>query len=295
MADFTTAYFYGLTFDGTDYSIADPVGISSFTWSDGDGASNTLAAGETVGDSGSGLSVDIIGKFGPGFFGDLAGSGPYLFTNDPNLPLGIITADAGDLEVCFLTGTMIATPDGERAVESLAIGDLVLTVDGETRPVRWMGVQTISRVFSDPQRGRPVTIRAGALGDNVPHRDLHVSPDHAMFVDGILAHAGALVNGTSIVRMADVPERFTYHHIELEDHALVLAEGAPAETFVDAVTRRRFDNFPEYEALYGDEQPDMIAEHDAPRALTARQVPPTLRDRLAARAEALGFVEAIAA
>ena len=294
MANFTFASIYPLGNNGgSDYFVGSPLNLSA-TATDGDGASTVFSIGEPIDDGLGDGNYIMAGHYQNGVI-IFNGSLYQLLTNDSYTGGDTFTAEASDYTVCFLTGTMIATPDGERAVESLAIGDLVLTVDGETRPVRWMGVQTISRVFSDPQRGRPVTIRAGALGDNVPHRDLHVSPDHALFVDGILAHAGALVNGTSIVRMADVPERFTYHHIELEDHALVFAEGAPAETFVDAVTRRRFDNFAEYEALYGDEQPDMIVEHDAPRALTARQVPPTLRDRLAARAEALGFVEAIAA
>ena len=79
-------------------------------------------------------------------------------------------------------------------------GELVLTADGRTLPVSWLGVQTVSTVFADKLRVLPIRIKAGALADNVPARDLLVSSDHAMFVDGVLVHAGALVNGTSIVR-----------------------------------------------------------------------------------------------
>ena len=293
MADFDFQYIYQLnSLGGNQYFVNNTFPVAD-TATDGS-PDTTFSSGDIIFENSAFGRSSYIGHYQNGFVTQ-SGGNYALLSNDLIATGTVFGIQTTDFEVCFLTGTMIATPEGERAVETLAIGDLVLTADGSTRPVRWMGVQTISRIFSDPQRGRPVTIRAGALGDNVPHRDLHVSPDHAMFVDGILAHAGALVNGTSIVRMADVPERFTYHHIELEDHALVLAEGAPAETFVDAVTRRRFDNFAEYQALYGDEQPDMIVEHDAPRALTARQLSPEIRDRLAMRAEALGFIEAIAA
>jgi hypothetical protein len=95
----------------------------------------------------------------------------------------------------------------------------------------------------------------------------------------VLVQAGALVNGTTITRRTRMPERFTYFHVELDDHALILAEGVPAETFVDNVTRRRFDNYAEYEALYGDlDRP--IAELDLPRVKSARQLPRGLRERL---------------
>ena len=94
---------------------------------------------------------------------------------------------------CFMPGTLVATPTGEQPVETLKIGDLVLTAEGQARPVRWMGRHTVSRLFADPQRVLPIRVTAGALGENVPVRDLLVSPDHALLVDGILVQAGALV------------------------------------------------------------------------------------------------------
>lgn len=184
--------------------------------------------------------------------------------------------------ICFYPGTMIATPTGERAVESLAIGDLVLTSEGKVKPVRWMGRQTVSTRFGDPLRMLPVRILAGALADGVPARDLLVSPDHALLVEGVLVQAGALVNGMTILRQFDVPEVFTYHHIELAEHDLVLAEGAPAETFVDNIDRLNFDNWAEHQALYGNEP--SIPEMDRPRAKAQRQVPVAVRHALAERA-----------
>jgi hypothetical protein len=126
---------------------------------------------------------------------------------------------------------------------------------------------------------------AGALGDNIPSRDLRLSPDHALLVEGVLIQAGALVNGTSIVRETSVPQLFTYYHVELDDHALILAENTPAETFVDNVDRLGFDNWAEHEALYPDGKP--VEEMPFPRAKARRQVPSHVRAALDERALAL--------
>ena len=149
-----------------------------------------------------------------------------------------------------MAGTMIRTPDGEVAVETLKHGDLVLTTDGVAKPVSWLGRQTVSMFFADPLRSLPIRIKAGALAENVPSRDLLVSPDHALLVDGVMIQAGALVNGTFNRARNKVPKVFTYYHVELDDHSLILAENTPAETFVDNVDRMGFDNWAEHEALY---------------------------------------------
>jgi len=198
-------------------------------------------------------------------------------TNSSNLNVATET-------VCFYPGTLIRTPAGEMPVEALRAGDLVLTAAGETAPVRWMGRQTVSTRFGDALRVLPIRITAGALGEELPRRDLLVSPDHALLVDGVLVQAGALVNGTTIRREARVPEVFTYWHVELADHALVLAEGVPAETFIDNVARLAFDNWDEHEAA-GSEAP--IVEMALPRAKSARQVPVAIRKRLEERAALL--------
>ena len=184
--------------------------------------------------------------------------------------------------ICFMAGTRIATPAGAIAIEDLAAGDLVLTNDGRAAPALWIGRQTVSTVFADPLTVLPIRIGAGALGENLPERDLLVSSRHALLIDGVLAQAGALVNGVSIVRETRVPETFVYYHVELADHALLLAEGVPAETFIDNVDRVGFDNWAEHEALYPEGH--AIAEMPYPRASSARQVPRAIRDRLAANA-----------
>jgi hypothetical protein len=194
------------------------------------------------------------------------------------------TAFTADV-TCYYPGTGIRTPAGDVAVEDLAIGDVVVTADGRALPIRWIGRNTVSTRFADPLRVLPIRIRAGALADSLPERDLLVSAEHALLVEDILVQAGALVNGLSIIREADVPETFTYYHVELAEHALILAEGAPAETFVDNVHRSAFDNWEEHEALYGVAP---VAEMGYPRAQSHRQVPVAIRERLMARSGPTG-------
>jgi len=178
-------------------------------------------------------------------------------------------------------------------VEGLRRGDLVVTAEGTAEPVRWLGRHTVRAPVADALSVLPVRIRAGALGDGVPARDLRVSPGHALFVDGILVQAGALVNGVSIVRECYSPPTFVYFHVELDGHALILAEGAPAESFVDNVERFGFDNWAEHEALYPEGKP--IVELPLPRAKAHRQVPRRIRERLLERAAMLDRAEVRAA
>ncbi|GGC89792.1 hypothetical protein GCM10010994_54550 [Chelatococcus reniformis] len=171
-------------------------------------------------------------------------------------------------------------------MEELAIGDLVLTCDGLAVPVKWIGRQTLMPAFGLSEERRPVFISAGALGEGLPVRDLRVTSDHALLLDGVLVQAGALVNGTTIRRMtpAELGERLVVYHIELDRHDLVVADGVAAETFVDNVARRRFDNYAEFVALYGADD-NATGEIDLPRVKSARQLPAAVRQRIEAAAE----------
>jgi len=175
---------------------------------------------------------------------------------------------------------MIATPEGEAAVEDLEIGDLVTTADGRAVPVKWIGRQTVSKLFTPAERFEPVRVAAGALGDGLPHTDLVLTADHALILDGLAINAGALVNGTTITLdpKESLPERVTYYHIETEGHEVILANGAAAETYVDYIQRAAFDNHAEYLDLYGEDR--TIREMDLPRVAAARLVPPTIKARL---------------
>ena len=174
---------------------------------------------------------------------------------------------------------------GEVKVEELRLGDQLTTLSGVPAIVRWIGRRKVTRKFADPMRALPIRIKAGALDDKSPSRDLFVSPDHAIFLDDILIQAGALVNGVSIIRDLDAPPEFNYHHIEADKHVLIFAEGVAAETFVDNLDRMAFDNWEEHLALYPNGNP--IAELPYPRAKAHRQVPISVREKLAERAAAL--------
>lgn len=160
---------------------------------------------------------------------------------------------------CFVRGTRIATARGEVAVEELREGDRLLTAAGSLRPLRWVGRRAMVTAFIRPEDREaelPVRIARGALGGGLPKRDLLVSPEHAMLLDGVLIPAGALVNGVSITR-CDTLEVIEYYHLELPTHDVILAEGAPSESYLDTGNRCMFENVAEYVARYGFDLPAM--------------------------------------
>ena len=181
---------------------------------------------------------------------------------------------------CFLTGTRIATPDGYSPVEALQIGDLILTADGRSVPVKWIGRRSVATTFAPARRLLPVCLTAGSLGQGLPERDLYVTADHAFLLDGVLVTAGALVGAEGIATVAPsaLGSGYTVHHIETEAHDIILAEGVPAETYVDYVGRQSFDNHAEYVALYGAGR--SIPELPQPRITASRHLPAGLRARL---------------
>jgi hypothetical protein len=165
---------------------------------------------------------------------------------------------------CYATGTLIETDRGEIAVEALAIGDRVVTVSGEARPIHWLGRRSYGGRFIMGRKDiLPICFKAGALDDNVPRRDLWVSPHHAMYCEGVLIEAKDLVNGVSVVQAESV-ERVEYFHVELETHDVIVAEGALSESFVDDDSRGMFHNAHEYRVLYP-AAPNQPARYYAPR------------------------------
>ena len=183
---------------------------------------------------------------------------------------------------CYRRGTLIATEAGEVPVESLAIGDSVLTASGALRPIKWIGRRSYGGRFILGRKDiLPICLTAGSLADGVPRRDLWISPHHAMALDGVLIEAKDLVNGVSIVQAEDV-EEVEYFHVELDSHDVILAEGAPSETFVDDDSRLMFHNAHEYAALYPEET-RRAARYCAPRLDSGDEVE-TVRRKIAERA-----------
>jgi autotransporter passenger strand-loop-strand repeat protein len=145
---------------------------------------------------------------------------------------------------CFAAGTRIATTGGEVPVERLSVGDSVRSPWGEAMPIRWLGHRHVDCVRHPRRRDVwPVRVRAGAFGPGRPARDLLLSPDHALFLAPpglrpVLVPVCCLIDGDSIVqeRVACV----AYWHIELDRHAVLLAEGLPCESFLDTGNRAAF-------------------------------------------------------
>jgi hypothetical protein len=165
--------------------------------------------------------------------------------------------------VCYAAGTHILTATGERVIESLLQGDIVLThSDGEqqARPVKWVGQRRIDlTAHPRPETVAPIRIERDAFADGIPHRDLLVSPDHAIFVNGMLICARQLVNGTTIRQDRD-KRAVHYYHVELGEHSILLAEGLPAESYIDTGNRGFFANSGMPLALH----PDLTDEADYP-------------------------------
>ncbi len=142
---------------------------------------------------------------------------------------------------CFAAGTRILTARGEIKVEFIRVNDRVVLHDRRTVPVIWIGARRVDCTrHPRPETVWPILIAAGALGDGVPHRDLVVSPDHAFWFDGHLIPAKILVNGYSVRQI----RRFgvNYYHVELPFHAVLFADGAPAESYLDTGNRGAFTN-----------------------------------------------------
>ena len=142
---------------------------------------------------------------------------------------------------CFAAGTRIATADGETAVERLCPGDRIRLLHGGSAPVIWVGHRTVDcRRHPRPQDVWPVRVAAGAVAPGVPSRDLWLSPDHAVLLDGVLVPVRYLLNGRSIAQVRRAQVR--YLHVELPRHAVLLAEGMPAESYLDTGNRGAFAN-----------------------------------------------------
>ena len=175
--------------------------------------------------------LNMTGRFASGDFSLSADGGGLGSGTDI-----IVTA------TCFAAGTRIRTTDGEVAVEDLCEGDQVLTVSGRAQPIRWIGHRHVDFLnHSNRQRVLPVRIAAHAFGRGMPERALVLSPDHAVFVEDVLIPIRHLISGTTVTQIDC--DSITYYHVELPRHDVLLAEGMPAESYLEAGARDAFANF----------------------------------------------------
>jgi probable HAF family extracellular repeat protein len=238
-------YLEGVTASGDVYGFYYDANYNTYSFIDHDAVFTTVADPNGV----NGTYIDGVDSAG-----DILGE--YYDSNYNDV---VYTATE---TLCYLRGTRILTPNGEVPVEDLRIGDLVVTRQGGFRAVKWIGRQSCDARFVARDKARlPVRIRAGALGEGLPARDLYVSPGHSMLVDGTLLLASTLVNGVTITH--ECPEAMTqidYFQPELEGHDCILAEGAWSETFADGPgLRSAYHNAAEFWALYSDYRtPDEI-------------------------------------
>ncbi|MEJ8572753.1 Hint domain-containing protein, partial [Microbaculum marinum] len=228
--------------------------------------------------------------------GEVSGGGLIGFT-DTNLATGTpftYDSNASYQFVCFAAGTLIGTPGGDVPVEELSEGDIVVTASGEERAIRWTGTRTVDcRKTTNPRQAWPVRVSAHAFGHGLPERELWLSAAHAVQVsanrgvgEDVLVPIGALVNGATITQ---VPvETIDYHHIELDSHDVVMANGLPAESYLDCGNRAFF--------LGADVAPEFERESVDPATLpfclpfvTGGEVVEEIRAQLDARARRLGW------
>jgi len=284
-------------------------GDDTFTVARGDSAeggdgNDTFILGPTEGETGP---ITITGGESDETGGDTlvltpdVGQGDITFTNEDDdtgglsgkltLPDGtLVTFSEIENIICFTPGTRILTPRGERPVETLRPGDMVITRDHGPRPVRWTGQRTVpGRGGFAPVRVGPAVIGAGSGG-------LLVSPQHRLLVTGyhaellfgtdeVLVAAKHLVGGTDayIAPCAAV----TYIHIMFDRHEVIYAEGFATESFfagdaalsaVDACAREElFAVFPELRSTASQHR------ETARPCLRAREAS-LLRERLSGRA-----------
>jgi hypothetical protein len=249
----TEAGFNSATIQG--FGPDDTLDVSNLTFNGGDsvtlnGSSDLLTIENSTG--GTLETIQLAGSFAGDFF--------HL---NPDSGTGTLITE--NTVACYCRGTRIRTAEGDIAVENLRIGHYVITVEGDAWPIKWIGRRSYRDWLAVGNAGvQPICFRAGSIADRVPARDLYVSPEHAMFLDGMLIPAQHVVNGVSILKVEEM-EEIEYFHLEFDRHVVIFAESAAAESFVDDESRMLFHNADEYRRLYSDEPRGGFTEFCAPR------------------------------
>ena len=214
-------------FAATGFVAGDKIDLGLGSYSS---ASTVSAAGDlvTVNANGATITLDLVGTAGAAFQLTSATAGSNVYTELSEV-------------ACYAAGTRIRTPSGESDVATLAPDDIVVTASGRQCPIKWIGHRIVDcRRHPEPEKVWPIQILAGAFGPQTPDRDLFLSPDHAVFAQGVLIPVKHLINGASITQV----ERgeIAYFHIELDQHDVILADNLPCESYLDNGSRSAFAN-----------------------------------------------------
>ncbi|MFC4214950.1 Hint domain-containing protein [Pseudophaeobacter arcticus] len=245
--------------DGADFALG---GTGSDTIS-GISQNDTVYGGEDADDS----DVDVLDLRGVAEEQNPGGSleVEYDSTNPENGTVtfldagGAVTGTAEFYEIenvivpCFTPGTLIATPEGERRVEDLGVGDRIITRDNGIQAIRWLGKRTLATAeLKAAEHLQPILIREGALGNGLPERDMMVSPNHRVLVANdktalYFEDREVLVAAKHLTGLAGVDavetSSVTYIHFMFDQHEVVLSDGAWSESFQPGdQTLRGLDN-----------------------------------------------------
>ena len=223
------------------------------------------------------ITTDNAGNF---YYYDFNGAAP------TNAGSQAVVIQSNGLVVCFVAGTKIRTPDGEKAIEELQIGDLISTANG-AKAVKFACQST--RSFNEllATGKNPIRVATGTFGATA---DLLMSPSHAINLEGNLIEAGALIDHASVERVTEWnATELTYFNLELDQHELIWANGVATESYfssyrTNGFSRQSWDNYSEYVALYG--EGELMQELDMPRIAFSRQIPAAVAAKLELNTEA---------
>ena len=150
---------------------------------------------------------------------------------------------------CLLSGTLVSTDLGAVPVERLRVGDLVLTEPGALQPIQGIGrnVFVRDRDAAWDETVAPVCIQQSAIGPCVPARDLFLSAEHALFIDGYLIPVKHLVNGLTITQDLTILDTVEYIHLAFARHEVFYAEGTAVESLLVSDADKAADRFAQYD------------------------------------------------
>jgi hypothetical protein len=264
------------------------------------GSTAGLAGGEVIGGFTIGDTIDLAGvsetinSYAGGTL-SLVGTAPLNLL----LPGSFTTAQFSatpdgtggtDITVaCFAAGTRVLTEAGEVEVERLQPGMRVVSLlHRQLLPIVWLGHRRLrASAHPRPHEVWPVRVCAGAFAPGVPHRCLWLSPDHAVFVNNVLIPVRYLINGATIVQ--ECCGEINYFHVELAAHGVLLAEGLPAESYLDTGNRAAFANGAAAVKMHPDFAHDVWELQACAKLLVEGPAVIAVRERLHARAQALGW------